>query len=78
MFSYFTHIPSLTMRTNRAKILEKNEPSIRLFLKLGYQEVKRVPVFGEIHYELAAEEALERVPQGLGGQPPTYGEYRSG
>lgn len=47
-----------------AKILEHNEPSLALFKKLGFAEVKRVPVFKEVHLEAAVDdqsrEALEK------------------
>uniref|UniRef100_A0A7S0RSD7 N-acetyltransferase domain-containing protein n=1 Tax=Chlamydomonas leiostraca TaxID=1034604 RepID=A0A7S0RSD7_9CHLO len=36
----------------RAKILDDNEPSIKLFLQMGFQETKRVAVFHEVHMEL--------------------------
>jgi RimJ/RimL family protein N-acetyltransferase len=39
-----------------AKILESNEPSIRLFESLGYGLVKRVPAFHEVHLERGTDD----------------------
>ncbi|CAJ1335584.1 unnamed protein product [Effrenium voratum] len=44
-----------------AKIKEHNEASIALFESLGYQLLKRVEVFGEVHYSLELSEP-EDVP----------------
>lgn len=41
----------LNITTFRAKILEHNEISLRLFAKLGYVEVARKPIFKEIWLE---------------------------
>ncbi|WPT12734.1 N-acetyltransferase 9, partial [Picochlorum sp. SENEW3] len=46
---------SLGVNGYTAKILEKNIASQKLFLHLGYKEVKRVPVFSEIVYKLSKE-----------------------
>lgn len=35
-----------------AKILQSNGPSIALFEKIGFRFVRKVEVFGEVHYEL--------------------------
>ncbi|KAL6765195.1 GNAT domain-containing protein [Haematococcus lacustris] len=40
----------------RAKVLEDNEPSLRLFKQLGYSEARRVQVFKEVHLELGRED----------------------
>lgn len=45
----------LQVRCFRAKILESNAPSIALFESMGFQEVKRVAVFKEVHLELRVE-----------------------
>lgn len=42
----------------RAKIGLDNEPSKALFASLGYVEVKRVAVFNEVWFELAADESM--------------------
>lgn len=52
-------ISSLGVNGYTAKILEKNTASQKLFLRLGYKEVKRVPVFSEIVYKLSKETNAE-------------------
>lgn len=52
-------VSSLGVTGYTAKILEKNTASQQLFLGLGYKEVKRVPVFGEIVYTLSEETNAE-------------------
>jgi hypothetical protein len=39
----------------RAKILESNNPSISLFMSLGYKETKRVAVFKEVYLEFKVD-----------------------
>ncbi|KAG2499865.1 hypothetical protein HYH03_002156 [Edaphochlamys debaryana] len=56
-----------------AKIHEVNEPSRKLFEGLGYVEFKRVPVFGEVHYELQTEKASGWLEPLVGGLQ--YGAY---
>jgi RimJ/RimL family protein N-acetyltransferase len=52
----------LGIRLFTAKIGEANAPSLALFAKLGFAEVKRVPVFREVHLQLAVEgQVLERL-----------------
>lgn len=42
-----------------AKIREANTPSMALFEKLGYVEIRRVAVFGEVHYALEVKGAVK-------------------
>lgn len=63
MLSYATDVASpapLPIPKDRlvARIGDKNEPSIRLFEKLGFSITKRVPVFEEV--ELRYTDAPER------------------
>ena len=61
----------------RAKILDHNEPSIKLFRdKLGFKETKRVAVFHEVHFELEAPQALDLLQErGMGLDRLTMGTY---
>jgi len=43
----------LGVKVYEAKIRDTNAPSIALFRKLGYREVRRVPVFQEVVFEYA-------------------------
>ena len=52
----------LGIRMFTAKVGEANAASLALFAKLGFVEVKRVPVFQEVHLQLAVEgRVLERL-----------------
>ncbi|GLI69014.1 hypothetical protein VaNZ11_013553 [Volvox africanus] len=42
-----------------AKIHEVNQPSRGLFEGLGFTEFRRVPVFGEVHYELQVDKSVD-------------------
>ncbi|GIL81992.1 hypothetical protein Vretimale_1554 [Volvox reticuliferus] len=42
-----------------AKIHEVNQPSRSLFEGLGFTEFRRVPVFGEVHYELQVSKSVD-------------------
>jgi RimJ/RimL family protein N-acetyltransferase len=46
---------NLRLHTLSAKIQTDNEPSLRLFVKLGYQKIREVPVFNETHFEKAVD-----------------------
>jgi RimJ/RimL family protein N-acetyltransferase len=48
-------VSKLGIRLFTAKIGMSNAPSLALFAKLGYTEVKRVEVFQEVHLQLAIE-----------------------
>ncbi len=48
-------VSKLGIRLFTAKIGISNAPSLALFAKLGYTEVKRVEVFQEVHLQLAVE-----------------------
>jgi RimJ/RimL family protein N-acetyltransferase len=49
---------ALGIRLFTAKVGMGNAPSLALFAKLGYAEVRRVEVFKEVHLQLAAEGAV--------------------
>jgi len=55
---YFIHI-SYAKTTFIAKIKDDNLPSLHLFKKLGFIEIKKVPAFSEIHLQYKIPTNLE-------------------